>query len=490
MKKLALIIGNGKYDDLEELKNPENDANSIDEVLKDLGIDTIKLINIGVADFKTQLDEYKLRLNDYEVAFFFYAGHGLQIEGENFLCATDTDFSNENRVKYSSISINYLIDVMNKSSVYTKIIILDACRDNPFSQQGRSNSMRGLAPIHAPIGTIIAFATSPGQIAKDGTGNNGAYTSSLLKHIRTKDLKIEELFKRARHTLFSLTNGKQISWEHTSLMGDFYFCSSKLTGDFSSNYSDSAFCDSNYDYTRTTKAVLLINKLRSHDWNKQNSAIDKINATDFSDSSIDDLFVLGRNIYQTSCSTSWSADEYMKNLKTNLLFMQSEVRFHILNGMAFEIYFNNIGKLRQEFKIGRINEIVNLLMDVEFKQSGSYIISILSQYDFRYIFDFYHDSTLSIDVICSQVDGNVYTVARIDINGINKLFNHDGTNFYEIDEEIILYTRERIQKDVCEKIAAPESKVIFSYMGVPDGVSKIGFPYEYQLLNYQFNSDI
>ncbi|UTC92450.1 caspase family protein [Treponema denticola] len=305
MKKIALIIGNSKYSNQEnELKNPANDANSIESVFLKLGIDSIKKINIGVVDFKDALDDFRDELDSYEVAIFFFAGHGLQIEGQNFLCACDTDFSSENRIKYSSVALDYLLNVLKKSNILTKIIILDACRNNPFDTTNRSIYVRGLAPISAPLGTFIAFATSPGQVANDGIGNNGLFTSALLKHIETKDLKIEELFKQTRNTLYTLTGGTQISWEHTSLMGDFYFSSSSLTGEFSTSYSDSAIRDMLFDNTKDTPVVKIINLLKSYNWDIQNRGISQINSTDFSGASVDELFVLGRNIYQTGCSNS------------------------------------------------------------------------------------------------------------------------------------------------------------------------------------------
>ena len=485
MKKIALIVGNGKYSNQGELKNPFNDANSIELVFKKLGIDTIKKVNIGVADFKDVLDDFKNKLSSYEVAIFFFAGHGLQIEGDNFLCACDTDFANENRIKYSSVALEYLLDVMKKSGVLTKIIILDACRNNPFDSSNRSIYTRGLAPISAPVGTFIAFATSPGQVAKDGIGSNGAFTSAFLKHVEIKDLKIEELFKQVRNTLYSVTGGTQISWEHTSLMGDFYFASSSLTGEYSTSYSDTAIQDASFDYTQSSKLVEIINLLRSCNWDKQNRAISQLNLIDFSKASIDELFVLGRNIYQTGCSTSWSAEEYFLNLKTNMAFFSKEVRFHILNGLAFEIYFDKKGKLRDEFKVGRINEVLSLLMDVDYKESALFIHTRLLPYDYRVIFNPAFDSIKSIDILCKEKSSGIFAVSSININGKNIMYNSDGSNLYEVDDSIILQSREYIKKEICEKIAAKETNVMINFLDIDPDVKKIGLPYDFKLLNYQ-----
>ena len=485
MKKIALIVGNGKYANQGELKNPSNDANSIELVFKKLGIDTIKKVNINVADFKDALDDFKNKLSSYEVAIFFFAGHGLQIEGDNFLCACDTDFTNENRIKYSSVALEYLLDVMKRSGVLTKIIILDACRNNPFDSSHRSIYTRGLAPISAPVGTFIAFATSPGQVAKDGIGSNGAFTSAFLKHVEIKDLKIEELFKQVRNTLYTVTGGTQISWEHTSLMGDFYFASSSLTGEFSTSYSEAAIQDGFFDYTQSTKIVEVINLLRSCNWDRQNRAINQLNSLDYSQASIDELFVLGRNIYQTGCSTSWSADEYFLNLKTNMSALSKEVRFHVLNGLAFEIYFDKKGKLRDVFKVGRINEVLSLLMDVDCKESAQFIHTRLLPYDYRVVFYPAFDSIKSIDILCEERTSGIFVVSSINMNGKNVMYNSDGSNLYVVDDSMILQSREYIKKEICKKIAAKETSVIINFLHVDSDVEKIGFPYDFKLLNYQ-----
>ncbi|MBQ8678226.1 MAG: caspase family protein [Treponema sp.] len=486
MKKIALIIGNGKYENQSgELKNPANDANSIENVFERLGIDTIKKVNIGVADFKDSLDDFKNKLSSYEVAIFFFAGHGLQIDGENFLCASDTDFSSENRIKYSSVALNYLLDVLRKSNILTKIIILDACRNNPFDNSSRAIITRGLAPISAPVGTFIAFATSPGQIANDGTGNNGAFTYSLLQHIETKDLRIEELFKQTRNTLYTLTGGKQISWEHTSLMGDFYFSSSSLTGEFSTSYSEVALRDGLFDNTKNSEVVRIINLLKSYNWDRQNQGIHKINATDLSSASIDELFVLGRNIYQTGCSTSWTANDYFANLKTNILAFSKEIAFHILNGLAFEIYFDKNGKLREEFKTGRLNEVLSLLMDKEFKESAQFIYSKLSAYDYRVIFYPISETIKTIDVLCTEKEKGIFAISSINVTGKNVMYNYDGSDFYAINDAIILQSRDYIKKKICEKIAARESCILINFLGIDSDVEKICIPYEFKLLYYR-----
>lgn len=229
MKKIALIIGNSNYRSCKKLKNPINDAKDINKEFSELGIKTLLHTDLDHQSFDRAIYEYIDDLESYEVAIFFFAGHAMQIGGENYLCAIDTKPESDVDAKHSSISLNFILGKLQESKIYTKILILDACRDNPFEIVSRSTYKRGLAPIDTPLGTFIAFATSPGEYAFDGSGKNGAFTEAFLKHLGQNDLKIEELFKRTRNTLYSITHQKQISWEHTSLMGDFYFSTSHLT---------------------------------------------------------------------------------------------------------------------------------------------------------------------------------------------------------------------------------------------------------------------
>ena len=128
--------------------------------------------------YEDSIFRFDKQLKDYEACIFFYAGHGMQIEGENYLCAIDTDFTSEDYAKHTSIPLNLVIDIVKKSQLYVKLFILDACRNNPYERNFRSTYIRGLASMYAPLGTLIAFATSPGETASDGTGNNGAFTES------------------------------------------------------------------------------------------------------------------------------------------------------------------------------------------------------------------------------------------------------------------------------------------------------------------------
>ncbi|MCG8380553.1 MAG: caspase family protein, partial [Proteobacteria bacterium] len=164
MSKLALIIGNADYPE-SPLSNPANDARAIKERLARLGFTTITRIDAEHKTMDLALQKFSKRLANQEVALFFFAGHGMQIEGEHFLTAVDTDFDDEIDAKHSSLSLNKVIDVMERVVNKTDIIILDACRTNPYERRWRGVDSRGLAPVYAPKGMIIGYATSPGQVA-------------------------------------------------------------------------------------------------------------------------------------------------------------------------------------------------------------------------------------------------------------------------------------------------------------------------------------
>ena len=178
MKRLmaALVIGNSAYPDGDDLDNPVNDAADLGAKLKGYGFDVIIAFDCTAKEMDKQLKIFRTLLETHEVALFFFAGHGMQIDGSNYLLAVDTDMETEDDAKFSSLSLDKVVDAMAKSQASTKIIILDACRSNPWERKWhRGPGVRGLASVYAPKGTIIGFATSPGEVAFDGTGRNGTY---------------------------------------------------------------------------------------------------------------------------------------------------------------------------------------------------------------------------------------------------------------------------------------------------------------------------
>jgi hypothetical protein len=323
------------------------------------------------------LDEFQTVLPDYDVALFYFAGHGFECDGHNLLMPIDTNATDRGYREWMALSLDTVIDALQgkqtANTLKTKIIILDACRQNP---DGRGIGGVGFAPVFAPAGTIIAYSTSPGQIAIERDGH-GLYTNSLLSCIDTPRIPIENMFKHVRGILAAASSGRQISWEHTSLIANYYFNEDRI--DSFVSYQSEAYADSEYYANKATKIGSIIARLKSHDWYTQNPAIDEIYQLHFGDESVSDLFVLGRNIYQAACGGAWSASGFIRSFQSNE-FIPLEAKSHILNGMAYEIYFNSHGILRIFFKTAQYLDVIGCLENEMFQNSKNFIASRLAQY--------------------------------------------------------------------------------------------------------------
>jgi uncharacterized caspase-like protein len=231
--RVALLIGNNEYQRA-ALDNPVNDARAMSEKLRKLGWETILLENGSRENMYAAFTRFGERISasSAEAALFFYAGHGMQVKGNNFLIPTDFVMKSEDDLPYQSVDLNALLEKLQSNKGTMNIIILDACRDDPFKQVRKrsSSSSGGLALVDVPVGTLIAFATSPGAVAADGsTGDHGTYTKHLLANIDQPGLKAEDVFKRVRSGVRQETKNQQIPWENSSLEGDLYFAGSANT---------------------------------------------------------------------------------------------------------------------------------------------------------------------------------------------------------------------------------------------------------------------
>ena len=225
-KRLALVIGNADYTYGNTLSNPVNDAIAIRQALTEVGFKVLYYVNADQKTMKRAMDDFGEQLKGYNVGLFYYAGHGIQVKGNNYLIPVDAALKVEQDVDYDCIDAGRLLGKMEAAGTSTNIVILDACRNNPFERQwgGRAAGQgNGLAFMNAPSGSIIAYATSPGKTASDGTGKNGLYTSAILQYIKIPGLSIEEFFKNVRTTVENNSNRTQTPWESTSLKGNFYF---------------------------------------------------------------------------------------------------------------------------------------------------------------------------------------------------------------------------------------------------------------------------
>lgn len=222
-QRLALIIGNSNYK-VSPLINPTNDARAMAIALQKLGFTVIKKENAGREEMMTSVREFGNRLRDKGgVGLFYYAGHGIQSKGVNYLIPTDANIAGEDELSTRAYDSAEVLEKMDTAKNRINMVILDACRDNPFAKSFRSGS-RGLASVAtAPSGTLIAYATSPGSVASDGSGSNGLYTEQLLNAIAEPGLKLEDVFKRVRVNVMERSDKKQTPWETSSVTGDFYF---------------------------------------------------------------------------------------------------------------------------------------------------------------------------------------------------------------------------------------------------------------------------
>ncbi len=218
---MALVIGNASYK-TGPLKNPVNDARAMAAALRGLGFEVLTAENVGRKAMLQKLREYRDTLRPDSVGLFYYAGHGIQVKGQNYLIPVDAAVGSEAEIDEESVNLAHLLDRLEEAKNSINIVILDACRDNPFARSFRSAS-RGLAQVDAPTGTLIAYATAPGRTASDGDGANGTYTEEMLRVLKTPGLKVEDVLKRVRAAVVQRTNGLQTPWDASSLIGDFYF---------------------------------------------------------------------------------------------------------------------------------------------------------------------------------------------------------------------------------------------------------------------------
>jgi hypothetical protein len=222
-KRVALVIGNGNYTS-SILSNPENDARSMKNVLQSFGFIVYEYENLNQNQMKKAIDDFGLKLMNSDVGLFFYAGHGIQSNGFNYLIPVDAQLITEKQIEYDCVQADRILALMEGSHTKVNIIILDACRNNPFERSWtRSSTGRGLAFMNAPSGTLIAYSTAPGNTAQDGSGNNSPYTSAVLESIKISGISITQMFQNVTKLVSQQSGKQQIPWISSSLTSDFYF---------------------------------------------------------------------------------------------------------------------------------------------------------------------------------------------------------------------------------------------------------------------------
>lgn len=222
--KRALVIGCSAYQHASPLVNPLNDANGMETILKKLGFDVLKSIDPSQKELKIIIDDFGNSLKGTDVGLFYFAGHGVQVKGLNYLIPIDANLTSERLVEYDCVEAGRILAHMEEARTSVNLIVLDACRNNPFERSwGRGIGQRGLATMNAPKGSLIAYSTAPGTTASDGSGSNGLYTEALLNHIHGKGTPVNTMFQKVRLEVMEKSKEAQIPWESTSLTADFYF---------------------------------------------------------------------------------------------------------------------------------------------------------------------------------------------------------------------------------------------------------------------------
>lgn len=223
-QRVALVIGNSNYQNAPQLANPDNDAQSMAQFLNSAGFEVISATDLGQNDMLRVVQDFSAKVSargPNTVAMVYYAGHGVQLAGENYLVPVDAKVSNQTDLVNDSVRLVDVMSTLETIPSRMRIVILDACRNNPFPNV--NDAGRGLAIVDAPNGSIVGYSTAPGAEALDGSGGHSPYTQAFLNVAREPNVPIEQLFKRVRLQVNQSTSGAQIPWESSSLTSDFTF---------------------------------------------------------------------------------------------------------------------------------------------------------------------------------------------------------------------------------------------------------------------------
>lgn len=238
-KRVALVVGNAAYLHAPPLANPMNDARDISERLKALGFEVHTGLDLDKAAFDAKVRDFSSSLETADVAILFYAGHGLQVAGQNYLVPVDAKLAKERDLEFEAVRLEFVLKQMELGREdKTNIVFLDACRDNPLSRSlarsmgTRSASIgKGLAQVDAGVGTFISYSTQPGNVALDGKGANSPFTAALIKRMSEPSRSLTGVMIDVRKDVIAETGGQQVPWDHSALTGEFFFDPNAKPGD-------------------------------------------------------------------------------------------------------------------------------------------------------------------------------------------------------------------------------------------------------------------
>jgi hypothetical protein len=471
-KKLALVIGNANYEK-GELKNPVNDARLIASTLDSLNFDVILKENLASKrDMTAAIREFGSKRSKYDVAFVYYAGHGIQVDDENFLLPTKEVFEEEFDVMDYGVSVQNIMRYLKAQTNEVNILILDACRDNPFESNWnttRSLKGQGLAKIPPPTGSLIAFSTDSGQTSPDGDGENSIYTTSLAKNMSLENISIDQVFRNVRSEVLLKTNGSQRPVEATQLVGK-SFILNKTFSVYESSFNEIInFSNRKVLNSETDQAIEILNSaadfFKSNNQIREEILLRKKLIETYAYNNLDDRFPKYFSLYIRNLDyTKITKDDFLKYFQReefdifskNLLQLieindkkyleNSEKTYFVALLSAIRVSYyvisNNYFSLTDIFSIPNLN-----LNNYNFKDDGlaSFWRGKLLHIDFRtkpfsknkYLIDSYEDLNKTIkkefEFINNQQNINV-GITKTDLN--SKLFDYTLNIYPSIEDDI------------------------------------------------------
>jgi len=454
MKRLALCIGNNNYSILPNLSCCIDDANSVAKALIDIGFEVNVHTDLDRESLTDVIIDFAEKIGEYDIVLFYFAGHGFEADGDNILAPIDLNINaRPAAVRMSTFPLSELTNQLNRWPEQSKIIILDACRDS----LGRRGSFQFLAPVSAPQGSIIAFSTSPGQSAKENSlTGHGYYTEALLRYIALPRVPVETVFKKVRECLAGASGGSQISWEHTSLIGEVYLNTDTIYDGVS--YCWEAMADSRFHFSSESNIKAIVDGLKTLNWTQQEIAVNSVSSIDYNDASCNELFILGRNIYQAACGNCYACQRFINNFGANES-IPIQAKLHLLNGMAYKIYYDANGRLRNRYKSTYLTQIIKYLEQSDFYASRQFIASNLHGVTDRPIYVPGQNALIDL-YIKGDLDGEEYELHDIIYLG-HSIFQRE--DFDEIDSYFHPSRRVTFESGIIKELGAPADCVRFQY---------------------------
>lgn len=381
----ALVVGNDEYQHIDTLSCAVNDAKSIADAFRKLKFYVSDYYNAKYVDWAHTIGEFVSDLGMYDVAIFYFAGHGFEIDGSNYLVYVDTPFSQEGDIEvarretlYFSVELQNVINDILEKNCKVNIFILDACRKDPFAGNARSGfATVNLAPVFAPKGSLIAYSTSPGQKALENVEQgHGYYTNAFLQYVFDLGLPVEDFFKKVRTSVYNLSGKRQTSWEHTSLIGKFSFNSGQAIQNISAGYPDKYVVYEDYDYSDVNiKEILEL--FASTQFADHEKGLAKMKSLAIKDLSDNQMFLLGRWCLRAAIYGCFKCQDFIVDT-LQLSKYTIGGKNHFVNGMLFDLYFNDKGQFEPEFlNIDYLSKLLRLRHCPDLRCPFEYISSVL-----------------------------------------------------------------------------------------------------------------